>query len=127
MIYIYVFPVEEYDRNIADERLNTAYLDREGVERYTLADFINALNDDDINLNTHWVRTIDDNEGYYPIKYLHAEDLETSGFDVSKVTESDMLRLADKLTGDYLDVSFWESLKIHAAHIGIPRIEKVNI
>ena len=127
MIYIYVFPVEEYDRNIANSRLKKACLKGKGVERYALKEFVNALNDDDINLNTHWVRTIDDNEGYFPIKYLHAEDLETSGFDVSKVTESDMLRLADKLTGDYLDVSFWESLKIHAAHIGIPRIEKVNI
>jgi hypothetical protein len=126
MIYIYVFPVEGFDRNIADDKLLKAYHAGKGAERYTLEEFINALNDENINIDAHWVRMIDDNAGCHPIAFLHADDLQDSGFDVSKVTESDMLRLADKLNGDYLDWTYWESLRIVADNMGIPRMKKVN-
>jgi len=126
MKYVYVFPVEEFERSIADDELIRAYLEGKDVERYTPEEFINALNDEHINVDTHWVRMIDDNDGMYPITYLHADDLKHAGFDVSNVTESDMLTLADKMNDDYLDWSFWDSLQANAEIIGIPRLNDTN-
>ena len=122
MIYVYVFPVEGFDRNITDVAMIKAYAEGKGVERYTLEEFIKALNDETVNIDAHWVQMTDDHAGCYPIAFLHADDLQESGFDVSKVTESDMLTLADKLNDDYLEWMYWESLKIFADYIGIPRI-----
>jgi len=121
MIYIYVYPVDGYDRNIADDRLKKAYLKRKDVERYTLEEFTEALNDEAINPVTHWVRMIVDDKDYYPISSLHIDDLNDKGFDVSKVTESDMKTLAKKLSNDYCEQLFWSSLEIIADAIGIPR------
>jgi hypothetical protein len=126
MNYIYVFPVEEFDRNIEDSALLTAYLNGKGIERYEQAEFINALNDENINIDTHWVKMIDDHDGLYPIAFLHADDLIHAGFDASNVMESDMLTLADKMNDDYLDWSFWDSLKIIADFIGIPRLNSAK-
>jgi len=126
MIYTYVYPVEGFDRTIADDSLLKAYLNREGVERYTLEKFAEALNDDVINLVTHWVRMIDDDRDYYPISSLHIDDLIFQGFDVSKVTESNMKRLADKLSDDYCEQLFWGSLNIIADGMGIPRKNELN-
>jgi hypothetical protein len=122
MIYIYVYPVEGFDRHIADNELIAAYLNDNGVQRYTQEEFIEAINDDAINSATHWVKMINDRDGLYSIAFLHADDLKESGYDTSKVTESDMLKLADKLNNDYLESMFWESLKIFADHIGIPHL-----
>ena len=126
MIYMYLYPVEGFDRNIADDALIKAYLNRESVERYTLEKFAEALNDDVINLVTHWVRMIDDNRDYYPISSLHIDDLIFQGFDVGKVTESNMKRLADKLSDDYCEQLFWGSLNIIADGMGIPRKNELN-
>ena len=126
MMNIYVYPVDGFDRNIAVKSLIKVYLRGKDVERYSLEEFIEALNDDVINLNNNWVRAIDDNEGYYPISSLHVDDLAKSGFDASKITEDDMMTLADKLSDDYCDQLFWNSLEIIADAIGIPRIEEAN-
>ena len=123
---MYVYPVEGFDRTITDDSLIKAYLNREGVERYTLEKFTEALNDDVINLVTHWVRMIDDNRDYYPISSLHIDDLIFQGFDVGKVTESDIKRLADKLSDDYCEQLFWGSLNIIADGMGIPRKNESN-
>ena len=124
MIYIYLYPVDGFERNITDENLIKAYLDERDIERYTPEEFLNAINDDAINLDTHWGKAIDDNAGFYSIASVHIDDLKRSGFDVSKVTESDMMTLADKLNDNYLDWYFWESLQIMAEHIGIPRLNE---
>ena len=124
MIYIYTYPIESFDRNITDKNLIKAYLKKSVVERYTLESFIEALNDENFNPVTHWVKAIDDNAGYYSIATVHKDDLKQSGFNVRKVTESDMMTLADKMGDDYLDWSFWDSLKIIAEIIGIPRLKK---
>jgi hypothetical protein len=124
MINVYVFPVEGFDRHIADDKLMKAYREGKGVERYTPEGFIEALNDENINIDTHWVKMIDDLAGYYPIAFLHADDLQQAGFNVGKITESDMLTLADKLNDNYLEWMYWESLKIFADHMGIPRLKK---
>jgi hypothetical protein len=126
MIYVFVYPVEGFDRNIADDRLKEACLNETGVERYTLEAFINALNDDVLNLDTHWARVIEDNHGRYPVSFLNIDDLESSGFDVSEVTESDLYSLVNKLNKDYREWHYWQSLKIIADHLGIPRLNLDN-
>ena len=123
---MYVYPVEEFDRTITDDSLIKAYLNREGVERYTLEEFTEALNDDVINTDTHWVKMIDDDRDYYPISSLHIDDLIFQGFDVSKVTESNMMTIANKLSDDYCEQLFWGSLNIIAEAIGIPRKNEIN-
>lgn len=127
MIYVYVYPVTGFSRNIADDRLKNAFLKKEGVERYTLERFIEALNDDFINTDTHWIRKVEDREGCYPVSSMHISDLEESGFDVSKVSESDLLTLADKLNDDYRDLTYWISLSNIAENHGIPKRNKTII
>jgi len=126
MIYMYVFPVDSFERTIADGRLKEAYLKGKGVERYTLEEIAEALNNDVINPVTHWVRMIDEADGWYTISSLHIDNLKESGYDAGKVTESDMTTLADKLNEHYLDWYFWESLEIMADQIGIPRFDEAN-
>jgi len=121
MINTYVYPVSDYDRNITDNELFEAYISNKEVIQYSLDEFLNNLNNDIIDLDNNWVRMIDDDKGYYPISYLHLDDLENLGFDVSKVTDNDMITLANKLSDDYCEQLFWNSLKIFADLIGIPR------
>ena len=128
MIYVYVFSVEKFDHNIADTKLTKAYLKGKGVERYSLEGFIEALNDERINIDNNWVRMIDANEGIYPISSLHTDDLEELGFDVRKVPEGDIYTLSYKLNKDYREWLYWQSLEIIADGIGIPRkkVKKSN-
>ena len=126
MIYTYVYPVEGFDRNIADDSLIKAYLEGNSIKRFTFDEFIEELNNENINPVNYWVRAIDDAKDYYPISSLHLDDLEHSGFDVSKVTEDKMIRLANKLSNDYSEQLFWSSLEIIAEAIGIPRKNKTN-
>jgi len=126
MIYMYVYSVEAFERNITDNEIQEAYFNGKDVQRYSFDEFFDNLNDDLINLDTHWVRTIDDDKNYYPISSLHLDDLEHLGFDVSKVTEGDMITLANKLSDDYCEQLFWNSLEILAEAIGIPRKNKTN-
>ena len=118
---MYVFPVDRFERTITNDSLIKANLKGKGVKWYTLEKFTEALNDDAINLDTHWVRMINGDKDYYPISSLHIDDLIDKGFDVSKVTESDMKTLANKLSDDYCEQLFWNSLTIIADAIGIPR------
>ena len=121
---MYVFPVEGFDRNIADKKLLKAYFDRKCVKRYSLTEFIDALNDDHINLDANWVRMIDDNEGYYPISHLHIDDMKQAGFNTKKVSESDLETIADKMNDDYCDWMYWDSLNTIGDIMGIPRLKK---
>ena len=124
MIYVYVFPKDGFDRNIADECLKEAFLNKTGVERYTTETFINALNGGSVNPVSLWARTIKDGEECYPISCLYLENLKRLGFDTGKVTESDLLTIADSMNDDYLDWMFWDSLKIIADGMGLPRLNK---
>lgn len=59
---------------------------------------------------------------YFHITSIHRDDLLSRGFDVSEVTDADMQRLAGKLSDDYCNQLFWESLDIIAEDsINIPR------
>jgi len=124
MIYMYVFPVDRFDRTITDDSLIKAYLNREGVERYSLKEFTEALNDDVINPDIHWVRMIDDNKDFYPISSLHIDDLKDAGFDVRKVTEDDMSTIAERLSEAFLELTFWQFLPEIADDLEIPRLKK---
>ena len=123
---MYVYSVEAFERNITDNEVKEAYFNGKDVQRYSFDEFFDSLNDELINLDTHWVRTIDDNKDYYPISSLHLDDLEHLGFDVSKIAENDMITLANKLSNDYCEQLFWGSLEILAETIGIPRKNKAK-
>jgi hypothetical protein len=60
MTYVYVFSSDKYERNIANSKLKKGYANRRDVERYSLKDFFNALNGENINIDVNWVRMIDD-------------------------------------------------------------------
>ena len=60
MTLVYVFSSDRYDRNVADSKLMKGYKKGMDVERYSLPDFIDALNNEDINIDVNWVRMIDD-------------------------------------------------------------------
>ena len=126
MTHVYLFPLEGFDRYIADMELKEAYLNKKGVERYTLTDFIESLNNGHINLNLNRVRLIDGNDGGYPISSLYIADLKQAGFDTEKVSASDLLTLADRLKNYYLEWMYWESLEMIADGIGIPRQEETE-
>ena len=57
------------------------------------------------------------NAGYFPITSVHRNDLEGKGFDVKKISDDDMLNLADKMGDDYCEQLFWSSMEIIAEEI----------
>ena len=59
------------------------------------------------------------NKGFQ-ITSVAREDLEFLGFDTSRVNESTMKRLADKMAEDYWEQLFWSSLQIIAEGLNIP-------
>ena len=124
MIYVFVYPVEDYDRHITDNELMKAFLERKSVVRYTLENFMDAINDDAININTHWAKMIDDQEYGYPISYLHPDDLKELGFDAGNISDDDMSEIAERLDGTYRELLYWISLKAVAEDLNIPKIKK---
>ena len=121
MIHIFVYPVDGFDRNITDDSLIKAKLNGKSVERYSLEEFIEALNDDVINLDTHWVKMTDDTRGY-PISHLHPDDLEELGFDTGNVSCDEMLEIAERMNETYRELSYWICLKAIAEDLGIKKI-----
>lgn len=59
--------------------------------------------------------------GYYPITSIHRADLECKGFDTRKVSDSQMVELARKMTNDYLEQLFWLSMEIIAEGMDLSR------
>ena len=127
MKYIYVFSVENFERNADTETIIRAWKEGE-AKRYTAEAFAELINDEDFCDVNNWVRVIDENEGYFEISSLHRDDLESIGYDTSKVDDSVMKTLASKLGSDYCDQLFWSSLPIIADYLDIPmRKDKKNI
>lgn len=59
---------------------------------------------------------------YFPVSSVCRDDLESKGFDVSDVTDSQMSELAAKLGDDYCEQLFWTSMEIIAEdRLKIPR------
>lgn len=61
------------------------------------------------------------NSGYFPIKSIQRDDLDSIGFDVKKIDDDNMLELARKMADDYRGQLFWSSLEIIAEHLGFPK------
>jgi hypothetical protein len=126
MKYIYVYPVDKFNRNADDATIIRAW--KEGdAKRYTPESFAELINDEDFNEIENWVRVIDDDEGYFQISCVHRDDLESIGYDTGRVDDSTMKTLASKLGDDYCDQLFWNSLPIIADHLGIPEKKKRKI
>ena len=124
-VYVYAYPVEGFERDITDSELIKAYCNG-SVRRYSLDEFAELVNDEGFDDAGHWVRFIDDMEGFFPISYLHRDDLEGIGYDVSDVSDWDMETIAGKLGSDYTGQLFHSSLPIIADHVGVPKINKVS-
>lgn len=56
-------------------------------------------------------------EGYFPITSVHRNDLQGIGFDVDRISDDDMKRLARKMADDYCEQLFWSSMEIIAGDI----------
>ena len=122
MITVFIYPIEDFDRDIAGNELMKAHLEGKGVERYTLKAFMDAINDDAINTNTHWIKMMDDHEDYYPISDLHLDDLKELGFNTDKISNDVMSEIAERLDETYRELSYWISLKAIAEDLGIKKI-----
>jgi len=125
MIYIYLFPVEKFERNADDEAIIRAWKDGE-AERYTPEDFAELINDEDFCDTANWVRVIEDKKGFFEISSLHRDDLESIGYDTSRVGDATMERLASKLGDDYCEQLFWSSLPMLADYLEIPSREEIE-
>jgi hypothetical protein len=124
MKYIYLFPVEKFERHVDDKTIIRAW--REGdAERYTPESFAELINDQDFSDEANWVRVIDDIDGSFEISSIHRDDLESIGYDTSGVDDSTMKELASDLADDYCEQLFWSSLPIFADQLKIPKhVEK---
>lgn len=60
--------------------------------------------------------------GDFPICSICRDDLAGKGYDVEKIDDSDMERLASKLGDDYCEQLFWDSMVIIADCMGLPKI-----
>ena len=60
----------------------------------------------------------------FQITSVAREDLESRGFDTSKVEDGTMERLASKMADAYCEQSFWIDLDIIAEHLEIPKHKK---
>ncbi len=59
--------------------------------------------------------------GYFPITSIHRDDLEARNFDVNKITDSQMEELAKKMSDDYCEQLFWDSMTILAELMEFPK------
>lgn len=62
-------------------------------------------------------------EGFFPITSVHRDDLQGVGFDVDKISDSQMRELAHRMADDYCEQLFWSSMGIIAEDIlGFPKV-----
>jgi len=71
------------------------------------------------------IQRIEADLNYFPITYVHRDDLEAKGFNASKVDDDDMAELAGKLSNDYQEQLFWESLVIIADILNFPKAKNI--
>lgn len=55
--------------------------------------------------------------GYFPISFVHREDLEVKGYDIQKIDDEQMMELAARMSKDYKEQLYWTSLDIIAGEI----------
>ena len=93
---------------------------------YSLDGFIEQINQGYIILdsNMDYIRIIEAQDEFFKITSVSRGDLEERGFDVSNVSDATMERLASKMSDDYCNQLFWESMEIIADSLGIKKIKK---
>jgi hypothetical protein len=60
------------------------------------------------------------NDGFFVISRLHRDDLRCLGYtdgQLEKLTDEHMNRIASKMSDDYYNQLFWDSLKIIAGYM----------
>lgn len=65
-------------------------------------------------------------EGYFPIAFVHREDLQRAGFDVKVISDSRMRELADKMGKDYCEQSLQDSVEIIAGILRFPKTKDIS-
>jgi len=60
----------------------------------------------------------------FPIVSLCAEELKVAGYDITKVTNAQMCKLAMRMQESYLGNRFYKDLRKAADELGIPKIKK---
>jgi hypothetical protein len=63
-------------------------------------------------------------QGFFPITSVARDDLASTGFETSTVTDEQMAEIADHMQEAYCDDAFWVELDVIANDIGIPRKEE---
>lgn len=65
-------------------------------------------------------------EGFFPISFLHRDDIKHRGYDVSNIDNETMVHLADQMDDSYLECGFWEDLDHACERLEIPKIKDKN-
>ncbi len=64
-------------------------------------------------------------EGFFSVISVHRADLEDSGFDASKLSDSQMRKVASMMGEFYSERGdFWLDLKLAAERLGVTRLEE---
>ena len=62
-------------------------------------------------------------EGFFPISFLHRDDIKHRGYDVSNIDNETMVQLANQMGDSYLACGFWEDLDYACEKLKIPKIK----
>ena len=55
--------------------------------------------------------------GYFPISSVHRDDLAAKGYDTRKIDDGQMMELAARMSKDYKEQLYWDSLDVIAGEI----------
>ena len=69
-----------------------------------------------------YMRVIDEPQEFFPVSQVSRADLEFKGFDISKVTDKQMEKIASYMDNTFLEGDYWLALKAAAEHLDIPKI-----
>jgi len=58
-----------------------------------------------------------DDEDFFPISYLHRDDITERGYDASKLTDADMVRFADRMHDADMEGQYWISIACIAEEV----------
>jgi len=125
MKHFYILPIKKFNQKVDDKVIIKAWKSGK-IERFTPEDFAESINNEYFCEINNWVRVIDSNNDFFEISCIHRDDLESIGYDTSKVDDAVMKKLASKLAGDYCEQLFWNSLRIFADSLEIPKHKVLN-
>lgn len=70
---------------------------------------------------SYFLETLNGRKEFFGITSVSRDDLESVGFDADKIADEQMERLADKMSDDYCEQLFWESMETIADILEFPR------